>query len=51
MVGDSLEADIAPAVALGMHAVWVDEAAAGLPAGVAVKPHRIVRVISELVEE
>jgi putative hydrolase of the HAD superfamily len=24
MVGDSLEADIAPAVALGLHAVWVD---------------------------
>ena len=29
MVGDSLEADIAPAVALGMHAVWVDGRVAG----------------------
>lgn len=50
MVGDSLEADIAPAVALGMHAVWVDETGDGLPANAVVTPHRVVRVISELVE-
>jgi FMN phosphatase YigB (HAD superfamily) len=50
MVGDSLEADIAPAVALGMHAVWVDELDGGLPSGTAVTPHRTVRVISELIE-
>lgn len=49
MVGDSLEADIAPAVALGMHAVWVDEAGAGFPSNAAATPHRVVRAISELV--
>jgi len=49
MVGDSLEADIAPAVALGMHAVWVDLEGAGLPEGAPAQPHRIVRAISELV--
>ncbi len=48
MVGDSLEADIAPAIALGMHAVWVDEIGDGLPEGAAVQPHRIVRAIREL---
>jgi putative hydrolase of the HAD superfamily len=48
MIGDNLEADIAPALALGMHAVWVDGAGGGLPAGVDIQPHRIVRAISEL---
>jgi putative hydrolase of the HAD superfamily len=49
MVGDSLEADIAPAVALGMHGIWVDEFGQGLPDGAAARPHRIVRAITELV--
>jgi putative hydrolase of the HAD superfamily len=48
MVGNSLEADIAPAVALGMHAVWVDELGDGLPEGAPARPHRVVRSISEL---
>lgn len=48
MVGDSLEADIAPALALGMHAVWVDGEGLGLPEGAPVRPHRIVRAINEL---
>ena len=48
MVGDSLEADIAPALALGMHSVWVDAASAGLPEGAAIRPHRVVRAIREL---
>jgi len=53
MVGDSLEADIAPAVELGLHAVWVDpstdapvETLRGWGGGV--RPHRIVRRIAEL---
>jgi|CXWL01.1.fsa_nt_gi putative hydrolase of the HAD superfamily len=50
MVGDSLEADIAPAVALGMHAVWVDETGAGLPTSAVVAPDRIVQGISELLD-
>jgi putative hydrolase of the HAD superfamily len=49
MVGDSLSADIAPAVELGLHAVWVDEAGNGLPDDAPTRPDRIVRLISELV--
>ncbi len=48
MVGDSLAADIAPAVELGLHAVWVDEAGDGLPDDAPTRPDRIVRLISEL---
>ena len=49
MVGDSLEVDIAPAVALGMQAIWVDAAGLGLPAEAVAQPHRVVRSIRELV--
>lgn len=49
MVGDYLVADIAPAVELGLHAVWVDAAGDGLPSDAPVEPHRIVRAITELV--
>ncbi len=49
MVGDSLEADIAPALGLGLHTVWVDEAGDGLPSDTPVEPHRIVRAITELI--
>ena len=49
MIGDSLEADIAPALSLGMHAVWVDAGGEGLPSGAKARPHRIVRAIRELV--
>ncbi|MHB8683989.1 MAG: HAD family hydrolase [Dehalococcoidia bacterium] len=48
MVGDNLEADIAPAVALGLHAVWVDGGGAQPSAARGVRPHRTVRAISEL---
>jgi putative hydrolase of the HAD superfamily len=48
MVGDSLEMDIATPVRLGMHAVWVDAAGAGLPDAAPARPHRTVRAISEL---
>ena len=48
MVGDNIEADIAPAVALGLHAVWVDEAGDGVPARATAQPHRTVRTIAEL---
>ena len=49
MVGDNLEADIAMPVQLGMHAVWVDEAGVGVPAGVAHAPHRTIRAIRDLI--
>jgi putative hydrolase of the HAD superfamily len=48
MVGDNLEADIAPALSLGMHTVWVDGEGGGLPAEAAIRPHRVVRAIQEL---
>ena len=49
MIGDNLEADIAPAVGMGMRGVWVDATGEGLPADAPVRPDRIVRAISELV--
>jgi putative hydrolase of the HAD superfamily len=49
MIGDNLEADIAPAVSLGLHTVWVDAERTGLPQDAAVRPHRIVQAIRELV--
>jgi putative hydrolase of the HAD superfamily len=48
MVGDSLEADIAPAKALGLYTVWVDELERGLPEGATVNPDRIVRSVAGL---
>ncbi|MCH8066551.1 MAG: HAD family hydrolase [Chloroflexi bacterium] len=49
MIGDNLAVDIAPAVGMGMHGVWVDAAGDGLPEDTPVRPDRIVRAISELV--
>jgi putative hydrolase of the HAD superfamily len=48
MVGDSLEADIATPISLGMHTVWVDGEGTGLPDGAPAMPHRTIRLISEL---
>ena len=56
MVGDSLEADIAPAVKLGLHAVWIDERGTDAPAeqnrdsASGVRPHRVIRHVGELFE-
>ncbi len=50
MVGDNYEADIVTPHGLGMHTVWIDEAAAGLPAGAPATPHRIIRSVSQLLE-
>lgn len=46
MVGDSLEADIATPVRLGMHAIWVNPE--GLAPAGGIVPHRTVRAISDL---
>jgi len=48
MVGDNLEADIAPAVRLGMHTVWVDAAGQGHAPDLAHPPHRVIRQVAEL---
>jgi putative hydrolase of the HAD superfamily len=49
MVGDNLEWDVAAPQSLGLRAVWVDAAGAGVPAGVATRPDHVVRSIRELV--
>lgn len=48
MIGDSLTFDIAPAVQLGMHAIWVDHAGAGLPEDCTYRPARIITALAEL---
>lgn len=48
MVGDDLERDIAPAVALGIHTVWVDSQTRGLPPSAPVRPDRVVESLHEL---
>jgi putative hydrolase of the HAD superfamily len=48
MVGDNLDADIAGAQALGLHAVWCDYTGTGVPDGHAVRPDRTIRSITEL---
>ena len=47
MVGDSLEADIAPAVALGMRAIWIPDEPGREPTDGA-RPHRTIAGIHEL---
>jgi putative hydrolase of the HAD superfamily len=48
MVGDHLDFDVAGAQRLGMRGIWIDRPGAGLPAGCAVRPDRIIRTLSEL---
>jgi putative hydrolase of the HAD superfamily len=50
MVGDNIEADIVTPHALGMHTVWVDAESRGLPVDAAVRPHRVIRAIGDLLE-
>jgi putative hydrolase of the HAD superfamily len=50
MVGDSLIWDIAGAKEAGIYSVWVDWRGRGLPESAAVRPDRIIRSISELVD-
>jgi putative hydrolase of the HAD superfamily len=47
-VGDNLEWDVAAPQRLGLYAIWVDTARAGLPQGTAVRPHRIIHSLAEL---
>ncbi len=51
MIGDALEYDIRPALALGMGTVWVDYAGKGLPPGFPALPAWIVKRIAEMVVE
>jgi putative hydrolase of the HAD superfamily len=48
MVGDNLEWDVAGAQAVGITGVWHDYAGAGLPSNTRVRPDRIIRTLTEL---
>jgi putative hydrolase of the HAD superfamily len=50
MVGDNLEWEVIAPQKLGIHAIWYDPHAAGLPAGSLARPDRVVRKLSELLE-
>ena len=50
MVGDNLEFDVEAPQKLGIKGIWVDWQAGGLPVASSVKPDRIVKRISELVD-
>jgi len=50
MVGDNLEWEGAAPQRLGIHAIWFDAHGAGLPEGSAIRPDRVVRKLSELLE-
>jgi putative hydrolase of the HAD superfamily len=50
MVGDNLEWEVVGPQRLGIHAIWHDGYGAGLPPGCPIKPDRIIRRISELLE-
>lgn len=50
MVGDNLEWEIAAPQRIGIHAIWHDALGRGLPAGTDVRPDRIIRTLSELLE-
>ena len=51
MIGDSLTFDIAPAVDLGIEAIWVDRLGKGLPKHAPCRPDRIVSTISAVLSE
>jgi putative hydrolase of the HAD superfamily len=48
MVGDHLEFDVGAPQRLGLRGVWVDRAGVGLPSDADVRPHRIIRDLSEM---
>jgi putative hydrolase of the HAD superfamily len=50
MVGDNLVFDVGGAQAVGMHGVWVDVRARGLPEAPVAVPDRIVTSIAELLD-
>jgi len=50
MVGDNLEWEVAAPQRLGIHAIWFDAHNAGLPEGSSIRPDRVVRRLSELLQ-
>lgn len=50
MVGDNLEWEVAAPQRLGIYAIWHDAHGSGLPEGSTVKPDRIIRSLTELID-
>ncbi|MEX2031859.1 MAG: HAD family hydrolase, partial [Dehalococcoidia bacterium] len=50
-VGDHLEWDVAAPQRLGFAGIWVDYGGTGLPPGHTARPHRTLRVVSELLDD
>jgi putative hydrolase of the HAD superfamily len=50
MVGDNVEWDVAAPQRLGIVGIWLDIAGSGLPASSPVRPDRIIRTLSDLLE-
>lgn len=50
MVGDNLEWEVAAPQRLGIFAVWHDPRGQGLPSGSPIRPDRIIRRLSELLD-
>ena len=50
MVGDDLERDIGGAQKVGVFSIWVDWRGGGLPGASFIKPDRIIKSVSELVQ-
>ena len=50
MVGDNLEWEIVAPQRLGIYAIWHDGYGVGLPPDSPIRPDRIVRCLSELLE-
>ena len=51
MIGDNLERDVAGAQSLGIHGIWCDHGARGLPAESPVRPDRIVTGLAHLLAD
>lgn len=51
MVGDNLEWDVAAPQRLGLFAIWIDHRGDGVPADSGVRPDRIIRQVSELLDD
>ena len=50
MVGDNLELDVAAPQRLGIVGIWVDASGNGVPESSDIRPDRVIRSLSELVE-
>jgi putative hydrolase of the HAD superfamily len=48
MIGDHLEFDVAQPQKMGLHGIWIDARGQGVPPGRDVRPHRILRRLSDL---